>query len=126
MRNFVKILITATCLYVFIAKIYVIIYYVVIRRHFDIPVRLVDFVALFSCMFLSLIIWQKIHKIKYKVIWMLFLLVSIFIQFFSGLFDYFSKDPRVNQIKVLWTFDIPNSLSVFVMGYLIFLILKKE
>lgn len=124
MSNFTKTLLTIVCLYVLIAKSYVTFCYL-IRHHLDMTIQFVNCLVLFSCVYLPTIIWEKMHNIKYKAVLILLLFIAISLQLFYGLFDYFSKDPRTNQIKVLWTFDIPNLLSILIMGYLIFLMTKK-
>lgn len=83
------------------------------------------FFVFYSCVYLPILIWKKGQKIKYKTILFLFLLISIILQIYVGLFDFLSKDPSVNQQKVLWVLDIPNLLSVVIMGYLIFIIKKR-
>ncbi len=125
MSNFTKILLTIVCLYVLIAKSYVTFGYL-ISHYLDMTIQFVNCLVLFSCVYLPIIIWKEMHNIKYKVILTLLLFIAIALQLFYGLFDYFSKDPRINQIKVLWTFDIPNLLSILIMGSLIFLTMKKD
>lgn len=124
MNSLVKVLLVIVCLYVSIAKLYVTIFYIVNER-LDAPVQFVDFFVFCSCVYLPILIWKKGQKIKYKTIFFLFLLISIILQIYVGLFDFLSKDPSVNQQKVLWVLDIPNLLSVVIMGYLIFLIKKR-
>jgi len=124
MNSFVKVLIVIVCLYVSIAKLYVSIFYIVNKR-LDAPVQFVDFFVFCSCVYLPILIWKKGQKIRYNTIFFLFLLISIILQIYVGLFDFLSKDPSVNQQKVLWALDIPNLLSVVIMGYLMFLIKKR-
>lgn len=124
MNSFVKVLIVIVCLYVSIAKFYVSIFYIVNKR-LDIPVQFVDFIVICSCVYLPILIWKKVQRIKFETIFFLFLLISIILQIYIGLFDFLSKDPSVNQQKVLWALDIPNILSVVIMGYLMFLIKKR-
>lgn len=124
MNSFVKVLIVIVCLYVSIAKLYVSIFYIV-NKHLDAPVQFVDFFVFCSCVYLPILIWKKGQKIRYNTIFSVFLLISIILQIYVGLFDFLSKDPSVNQQKVLWALDIPNLLSVVIMGYLMFLIKKR-
>lgn len=124
MNSFVKVLIVIVCLYVSIAKLYVSIFYIVNKR-LDAPVQFVDFFVFCSCIYLPILIWKKGQKIRYNTIFFLFLLISIILQIYVGLFDFLSKDPSVNQQKVLWALNIPNLLSVVIMGYLMFLIKKR-
>lgn len=124
MNSFVKVLIVIVCLYVSIAKLYVSIFYIS-NKHLDAPVQFVDFFVFCSCVYLPILIWKKGQKIRYNTIFSVFLLISIILQIYVGLFDFLSKDPSVNQQKVLWALDIPNLLSVVIMGYLMFLIKKR-
>lgn len=124
MNSFVKVLIVIVCLYVSIAKLYVSIFYIA-NKHLDTPVQFVDFFVFCSCVYLPILIWKKGQKIRYNTIFSVFLLISIILQIYVGLFDFLSKDPSVNQQKVLWALDIPNLLSVVIMGYLMFLIKKR-
>ncbi|WP_348768704.1 hypothetical protein [uncultured Bacteroides sp.] len=124
MNSFVKVLIVIVCLYVSIAKLYVSIFYICNKR-LDAPVQFVDFFVFCSCVYLPILIWKKGQKIRYNTIFSVFLLISIILQIYVGLFDFLSKDPSVNQQKVLWALDIPNLLSVVIMGYLMFLIKKR-
>lgn len=124
MNSFVKVLIVIVCLYVSIAKLYVSIFYICNKR-LDAPVQFVDFFVFCSCVYLPILIWKKEQKIRYNTIFSVFLLISIILQIYVGLFDFLSKDPSVNQQKVLWALDIPNLLSVVIMGYLMFLIKKR-
>lgn len=124
MNTFVKVLIVIVCLYVSIAKLYVSTFYIV-NKHLDAPVQFVDFFVFCSCVYLPILIWKKGQKIRYNTIFSVFLLISIILQIYVGLFDFLSKDPSVNQQKVLWALDIPNLLSVVIMGYLMFLIKKR-
>jgi hypothetical protein len=75
---------------------------------------------------LPLIIWNKIDKIRYKSIFSVLLFIAITLQIFIGLFDFFSRDPRINQIKVLWLFDVPNLLSIVIMLLLMVLVMKRK
>lgn len=124
MNSSVKVLIVIVCLYVSIAKLYVSIFYICNKR-LDAPVQFVDFFVFCSCVYLPILIWKKGQKIRYNTIFSVFLLISIILQIYVGLFDFLSKDPSVNQQKVLWALDIPNLLSVVIMGYLMFLIKKR-
>lgn len=109
----------------FIAKIYVTVYNVTNNRC-DIAILLVNFIILCSCIYLPITIVQKTYKLKCKIIWILVLLISIVLQLFMGLFDYFSRDMRTDTVQVLWTFDLPNLLSVFIIGHLMYFIIKRS
>jgi hypothetical protein len=123
--NFFKILFTVICLYIFSTKLYATIYNLVNNRC-DWVIYFADLITICSSVVLSLLLWKKINKIKYKIIWILLLSASIFVQTFVGLFSYLSKDPRINQIKVLWLFDMPNLLSILVMIFLLVLVMRKK
>lgn len=125
MNKFIKTLLLAICLYVLTAKIYIAVYYVVNDRH-DAAIQLVNFIVLCSCFYLPIIIMRKTYNLKYRIIWLLILFISIVLQLFYGLFDYFSRDVRSDTVQVLWTFDLPNLLSVFVIGCLMYFIGKNR
>lgn len=123
MNRLIKVLFVSVCLYVSIAKIYVTIFYIANKR-LDIVVQFVDFIIFCSCVYLLILIRKRRHEIKYKTIFFLCLLISIILQIFIGLFDFLTRDPSVNHQRILWAFDIPNLLSVVIMGYLMYLIIK--
>lgn len=123
MNKFVKILLLAICLYVLIAKIYLTVYYL-INAQYDIAIHFVNFIVICSCIYLPIIIMQKTYSLKYRSIWLLISLIAIILQLFVGLFDYLSRDVRTDTSQVLWYFDLPNLLSVFVVGYLMYFIGK--
>lgn len=113
-KKSLRILFTLFCLYVFIAKIYAIAYHI-INHLSDLVVYFVDLMAIVCSIILPFLFWRKIKKIKYGIIWVLFLIVSIFLQIFIGLLNYLSKDSRIDQTEIFWTFDIPNVLSILIM-----------
>lgn len=125
MNKLIKVLILMICLYVFIAKIYAIVCYMVNDRC-DVAILFVNLIVLCSCIYLPITIMQKTSNLRYKTIWLLVLLISIVLQFFYGLFDYFSRDARTDTVQILWTFDLPNLLSLFVIGCLMHSIIKKS
>lgn len=125
MKKVIKWLLVITCLYVFIAKIYVTSYYIINQR-LDIAVQFVNIVVLCSCVYLSIAIWRETRMIKYKIIWIIALFFSIIIQLFYGLFDYLSRDVNIDKSKVLYLFDLPNLLSVAILGYTIMIIVSKK
>lgn len=125
MKKNYKISINIICLYVSITKIYVLLYNVINKKN-DPSIFFVDLAVLCSCIFLSLLLWTNIKKIKYKIIWIILLVISIFLQIFIGLFDYLSRDINITSTKALYLFDIPNFLSIFIMMFLLILILKKK
>lgn len=125
MKKNYKILINIICLYVSITKIYVLLYNVINKKN-DPSIFFVDLTVLCSCIFLSLLLWTNIKKIKYRIIWIILLVISIFLQIFIGLFDYLSRDINITSTKALYLFDIPNLLSIFIMMFLLILILKKK
>ena len=125
MAKIFKIAITSISVYVFIAKIYIIWYYFSVRN-FDVPILLCNFIILGSCILLLLMIWDRIIKIRYKILIIIPLFFTVFIQLFWGLFEFLSKNPNANHQKILWLFDIPNLLSILVMVFLMILVLKKK
>lgn len=125
MKNSFKVLFSIICLYVIIAKIYAIVYNLFYYRS-DLFFYFVDLITICYSVVLLLLFWKKTNKIRNKTIWILMILASIFIQIFVGLLNYLSKDPREDRIRVLWTFDIPNLMSLFVMLFLMIIILKKN
>jgi len=121
-----KIAITSISVYVFITRIYIIWYYFSVRN-FDISILLCNFIVLGSCVLLSLVIWNRIIKIRrYKALLIIPLFLNVFFHLFWGLFDFLARNPNVNHKKILWVFDVPNFLSIFVMVFLMILILKKK
>lgn len=109
-----KLLITFMCLYVFFAKTYAV-FYCFFHHKCDIPILIADLVVLCACVLLVLLAWRENIKIKYTLVWNLIFLGSVIMQTYSGLFDLLTKSPMVYQNKVLWIFDVPNLLSVFLL-----------
>ena len=114
MRFALKIMITFMCLYVFLAKTYAVIHYFS-HHKCDFPILFADMVVLCVCVFLVLLVWRKNIKIKYTLVWNLLSLGAIIIQIYNGLFDFLTKSPMVDQNMVLWIYDVPNLLSVFLL-----------
>ena len=115
MKKFVfRIIITLMCLYVFIAKTYAV--FCFFSRHkCDYSILFSDLVVLCTCVLLVLYFWGKNMKIKYTLVWSLVSLGTIIMQIYSGLFDLLTKSPMVDQNMVLWIYDVPNLLSVFLL-----------
>ena len=102
------------CLYVFIAKTYAV--FCFFSRHkCDYSILFADLVVLCTCVLLVLYFWGKNMKIKYTLVWSLVSLGTIIMQIYSGLFDLLTKSPMVDQNMVLWIYDVPNLLSVFLL-----------
>ena len=114
MKFALKIMVTFMCLYVFITKTYVVIYYF-IRHKNDFPLLFADLIVLCACILLVLFIWRKNKKIKCTVVWNPLLMGSVIIQIYSGLFNFLTKSQMVDQNKVLWIYDIPYLLSFFIL-----------
>ena len=109
-----RIIITLMCLYVFIAKTYAV--FCFFSRHkCDYFLLFADLVVLCTCVLLVLYFWGKNMKIKYTLVWSLVSLGAIIMQIYSGLFDLLTKSPMVDQNMVLWIYDVPNLLSVFLL-----------
>lgn len=109
-----RIIITLMCLYVFIAKTYAV--FCFFSRHkCDYSILFADLVVLCACVLLVLYFWGKNMKIKYTLVCSLVLLGSVIMQIYSGLFDLLTKSPMVDQNMVLWVYDVPNLLSVFLL-----------
>ena len=109
-----RIIITLMCLYVFIAKTYAV--FCFFSRHkCDYLILFADLVVLCTCVLLVLYFWGKNMKIKYTLVWSLVSLGAIIMQIYSGLFDLLTKSPMVDQNMVLWIYDVPNLLSVFLL-----------
>lgn len=124
MKNVFKISLTLICLYVFLAKIYAIVFYLV-KHISDWPVLLVDLVVLCACVLLVLFLWRKTANIRYGIIWCILIVVAIFAQLYVGLFNFLIKDPGVDQTRVLWAFDLPNLLSLLILVVLMIMIIKR-
>lgn len=109
-----RIIITLMCLYVFIAKTYAV--FCFFSRHkCDYSILFADLVVLCTCVLLVLYFWGKNMKIKYTLVWSLVSLGTTIMQIYSGLFDLLTKSPMVDQNMVLWIYDVPNLLSVFLL-----------
>lgn len=109
-----RIIITLMCLYVFIAKTYAV--FCFFSRHkCDYSILFADLVVLCTCVLLVLYFWGKNMKIKNTLVWSLVSLGTIIMQIYSGLFDLLTKSPMVDQNMVLWIYDVPNLLSVFLL-----------
>lgn len=109
-----RIIITLMCLYVFIAKTYAV--FCFFSRHkCDYSILFADLVVLCTCVLLVLYFWGKNMKIKNTLVWSLVSLGTIIMQIYSGLFDLLTKSPMVDHNMVLWIYDVPNLLSVFLL-----------
>ena len=102
------------CLYVIMAKIYALLYYVFYHKC-DLPVLIADLTIVCACVLLLLVIWRKTTNVRCKTIWCILISGALFIQIFNGLFNYLTKSSSVNQKLVLWSFEIPNLLSVLIL-----------
>ena len=119
-----KISLTLICLYVFLAKIYAIVFSLV--KHIgDWPVLLIDAVVLCACVLLVLFLWRNRANIRYGIVWCILIVGAIFAQLYVGLFNFLIKDPGVDQTRVLWAFDLPNLLSLLILVVLMIMIIKK-
>ena len=114
MKSASKIMTTFMCLYVFIAKSYAGIHFF---SHYkcDFPILFADMVVLCACVFLVLLVWGKKIKIKYSQVWNLLSLGSIIIQIYCGLFNFLTKSQMVDQYMIIWIYDVPHLLSVFLL-----------
>ena len=124
MKNIFKILLTLICLYVFLAKIYAI-GFSLVKRISDWPVLLVDVVVLCACVLLVLFLWRNRANIRYGIVWCILIVGAIFAQLYVGLFNFLIKNPGIDQTRVLWAFDLPNLLSLFILVVLMIMIIKK-
>ena len=124
MKTLLKISLTLICLYVFLAKTYAIVFSLV-KHISDWPVLLVDVVVLCACVLLVLFLWRKTANIRYGIVWCILIVGAIFVQLYVGLFKFLIKDPGVDQTRVLWAFDLPNLLSLFILVVLMIMIIKK-
>jgi hypothetical protein len=123
MKKLYRILLSVICLYVIIAKIYGAIGYF----SSDIVIHICDIIVCYSCICVPLLIWRKIHKVKYPILFVLMLMFGILIQVLSEGFNMLSK--RVDVIypsKYYWIYDIPNLLAIFIMINLIILLVLKN
>ena len=115
MKKYVfRIIISLMCLYVFIAKTYAVFCFFSLHKC-DYSILFADLVVLCTCVLLVLYFWGKNIKIKYTLVWSLVSLGTIIMQIYSGLFDLLTKSPMVDQNMVLWIYDVPNLLSVFLL-----------
>ena len=114
MKYAFRIIITLMCLYVFIAKTYAV--FCFFSRHkCDYSILVADLVVLCACVLLVLLLWGKNKNVKYTLMWNLLLIGSVIMETYSGLFNFLTKSPMINQNIVLWIYDIPNLLSVFLL-----------
>lgn len=124
MRLTIKILSTIICTYVLFAKAYALLYYI-FNHKYDFPVLSADLIIIYACVASLLLLWRKKVPIKCKTIVFVLILGSLFVQFYSGLFNLFIKNPSVNQEIILWTYDIPNLLSIFILTALMCAVLRE-
>lgn len=126
MKTYVKVLILLICLYVFLAQPYKAVFYV---TNFGIWGLLDIVVIMGAAVLLPLLIFEKVKPIKpkfIKVICSLLLLWVSLWQYFLGLWDFFSRTPKSNMTELLWCFDIPNLLSIWIMIFLMCWILFEK
>lgn len=114
MKYAFRIIITLMCLYVFIAKTFAVFCFFS-RQMCDYPILVSDLVVLCTCVLLVLFLWGKNKNVKYTLMWNLLLIGSVIMETYSGLFNFLTKNPMINQNIVLWIYDIPNLLSVFLL-----------
>lgn len=114
MRYAFRIIITLMCLYIFIAKTFAVFCFFS-RQKCDYPILVADLVVLYACVLLVLFLWGKNKNIKYALMWNLLLIGAVIMETYSGLFNYLTKNQMINQNIALWIYDIPNSLSVFLL-----------
>lgn len=114
MRFFVRIVCSLICIYVFFAKVYAMVS-CLIKQRIDLPVLLSDLIISCACVMVILLLWRKEITVRNKIIWCVLFVSSFFVQLYSGLFNYLIKSPMINQRVVLWVFDMPNLLSLFIL-----------
>ena len=93
----------------------------------DIVDHLTNFIVCCSCIGLSFFIFGKIRQKKYVLIFIPFLLFSVFTQTLTeGLNLLTQREGAIYPSKYLWIYDIPNLLSILAMIYLLILIVIKS
>lgn len=120
-----RIIITLMCLYVFLAKMYVVLCFFT-RHKCDYAILFADLIVLSACILLVLFFCGKTMNIKYTMVWNLILLGSVIIQIISSLFNFLIKSPMVDQNMVLWVYDVPNLLSVFLLIITMIIMVRYE
>lgn len=123
-KLFLRILCTFICLYVFLAKIGVIIYSFNMHR-FDPPIFTTDVLILCASLFLAFLLWGKNVNIPCKTILLILIVGAITTQMYSGIFDLLTRNLNVNRKFAFWAFDVPNLLSICILVILFLIILSR-
>jgi hypothetical protein len=123
MKKLYKILLLTICLYVIIAKIYTTIYF----HSADILVDISNLIVCCSCIYLTLIIWEKISRIRYMFLTILALLFGVFFQTITEGLNVLTKNPNITYpCEYYYIYDIPNLLSILIIVNLIVLLVLKN
>ena len=94
--------------YIIVAKLLVIQWY-------DFIIIYNDLIIIICCVYSLLFLWGIKLKIKFKIVGLMTIASSLFIQFFYGLYIYLTKDYNHDLIYSLLVFDIPNALSIILL-----------
>lgn len=123
MNTLLKILGSLVCLYILVAKTFALLFYLN-RHNYDIPLLLANCLVICICIYTIFVFWRGKTNIKFKAIWCILIAGSLFIQIYSGLFDYLTRTPAVNPQKLFWIYDLPNLLTVFLLLVSLLYIMK--
>lgn len=107
-RLLFKLLYSFIVFYIIVAKLLFI-------QRYDFLILINDLIVLFCCVYVLLFIWGISLKIKYKIIVLILIACSFFIQSFYSLLVFLTKDNYHNPIFYLLLFDIPNALSLILL-----------
>lgn len=104
-RLLLKVFYSSIVSYIIVAKLLTI-------QRYDFFIMFNDLIVLFCCVYVLLFIWGKSFKLKYKLVALILIACSLYIQSFYSLFVYLTKDNYHDPIFDLLLFDIPNVLSL--------------
>lgn len=126
--TFKKILYTLIISYTIIGKSYTTIFFIHIKE-FNLSnllfIHFTNIAMLLLLLVIMYVVWGryggiKLMALKYKWIYKMLITVIVIIQLFLFLLDFMTKNPNINQTKVLIIGDIPNLISIIVSIILIF------
>ena len=115
----IKLLYSFVVFYIIVAKLLFI-------QRYDFLILINDLIVVFCCVYLLLFLWGIKLKIKYKIIVLILIACSLYIQSFYSLLVFLSKDNYHDPIFDLLLIDIPNALSIILLIASFKLIMTKD
>lgn len=135
MSTLKRVLFTIFILYTFAGKLYTTVFFFQLQG-FNLSdalfVHLTNITILSILLMSLLIVWEiwynKINFIilKYKYVFKVSIIIVLIIQLFLSLFDILTKNPNVNQFKVLLVGDLPNLFSIIISIIMIIALPNKK